>query len=224
MRNNLKISITPLAGLAGLGFNAGYAIVHHWSLQEFCWSIWLAALFFSWACVAVDSIRIILDFRHQKEVLELKISLLKNVSGGVFLVVMCPVVILAAWATFCIYNYLFTFYGCFLSVFAEMEPHSFFGRNGFINSDFFSPVMYLTTKFWPMIIGLLISDLDIFIKGTTWRLMLLPFRSGEIIKIHIMVIIMPFLCLLAWAISKNAYQPITITLLMGVFYLVQIRK
>jgi len=184
----------------------------------------LAALFFSWACIAVDAIRIILDFQHQKEILESKISQLRNISRFVFIIVLCLVVILAAWIIFRIYVILFAFYGLFLSVWAEMEPYSFFDRNGFINSDFFSPVMYLTKKFWPMIIGLLISNLDIFVKESAWRLMFLPFRSSEIIRIHIMVIVMPFLCLLAWAISKNAYQPITITLLMGIFYLLPTRK
>ena len=186
--------------------------------------MWLAALFFSWACIAVDSIRIISTFRLQKKTLEFKIPPLKNVSSTAFLVLICLVVIAAAWIIFHLYSYLFGFYGLFLSLFAEMEPHSFFGRNGFINSDFFSPVMYLVTKFWPMIIGLLIADVNLFLKGTAWQLMFLPFRSGEIIRIHIMVLAMPFLCLLAWAISKNNYQPITIILLMGIFYLLPTQK
>ena len=212
-----------VAGLAGFGFNTACAFIQHWSLQEFCWSTWLAALFFSWSCVAAAAIRIIFDFRFQKEAFELKIPPLKNVSGSIFIIVLCLAVLLAAWVTFRIYSYLFAFYGVFLSVWAEMEPRSFFGRNGFINSDFFSPVTYLTKKFWPMIVGLLVSNQDIFIKEASWKLMFLPFRSGAIVRIHILVLVMPVLCLLAWAISKNAYQPITITLLMGVVYLFRMR-
>ncbi|MBL7070547.1 MAG: hypothetical protein ISS26_00030 [Candidatus Omnitrophica bacterium] len=224
MRNNSKIFTDLLAGLIGFGINAAYAITYHWSLQEFCWSTWLAALFLSWTCIAVDSARIILTFRVQKETLELKIPSLKKVSSAAFLVLICLVVLAVAWIIFHLYSYLFGFYGIFLSVFAEMEPHSFFGRNGFINSDFFSPVMYLLTRFWPMIMGLLIANLNLFLKGTAWRLMFLPFRSGVIIRIHFMVLVMPFLCLLAWAISKNDYQPITIILLMGIFYLLPTQK
>ena len=36
---------------------------------------------------------------------------------------------------FRIYNLIFAFYGIFFSVFAEMDPVSLFGANGFINSD-----------------------------------------------------------------------------------------
>ncbi|MFH1363960.1 MAG: hypothetical protein ABIH45_07130 [Candidatus Omnitrophota bacterium] len=218
MRRSSKIANISSANLAGFGFNTVYAIIYKWSLQEFCWSAWLAALFFSWSCVVVGLIRVILNVRLLKQELKSKFSFLRNISDPVFILLLCLVAMATAWIMYNLYCYLFGFYGLFLSVFAEMQPHSYFGRNGFINSDFFTPVMYLLVKFWPMIVGVLVSNLDIFSKVAPWRLMLLPFRSGEIVRIHVMIVIMPFLCLLAWAIFRQGYQPITIIILMGIFY------
>jgi len=70
-----------------------------------------------------------------------------------------------------------------------------------------------------MIVGTIISNSLLFQKNPAWQLMFLPFRSGEIVKIHVMVIIMPFLCLLARVLFKNSYQPLTITRLLAIFYL-----
>lgn len=52
----------------------------------------------------------------------------------------------AGWCAFAFLGYTFAFglYGLLLSFFAEMEPHELFGRNGFINSDFWTPV-HVTT-------------------------------------------------------------------------------
>ena len=222
MINNRKIFNLPSVGVFSFLFNTIYAVIYRWSLQEFCWSTWLAALFFSWACAVFGAISILLNTADYKNRIQSKISQLKKVPDEVFFVLLWVVVLFGAWIILYLYCYLFSFYGLFLSVFAEMEPHSFFGRNGFINSDFFSPVIYLALRLWPMILGVFISNLNVFVKGVSWRLMFLPFKAGEIVKIHLMIVVMPFLCLFAWMISKNAYQPITITLLMAVLYLVKV--
>ena len=121
---------------------------------------------------------------------------------------------------FRVYSFLFGFYGLFLSVFAEMEPLAFFGRNGFINSDFFSPVAYLLERYWPVAVGVLLANwADFFGRLTnTWRRMALPFQR-EILRLHVMILALPFVAMLSWALFKDAYQTITIVILMGILCL-----
>jgi len=70
-----------------------------------------------------------------------------------------------------------------------------------------------------MILGTLIANADDFVKNKTWMGILLPFRSNEILRIHILTLALPFVTLIAWALFKTAYQPITLVLLIGLFYL-----
>lgn len=210
------------AGFGGFGLNAFFALSEKWSLPEFCWSTWLAALCFSWSCVVVGFIRVVLDAKGQKCFFEVKVPFLRSFPGGLFLVLLSLAAGLAAWVVFYLYCYLFSFYGILLSFFAEMTPHVFFGRNGFINSDFFSPVMFLVPKFWTMILGLILSNFEIFVRISPWRLLFLPFATNEILKIHILCVLMPFICLFAWILFKSYYQPITIIGLLGIFYLLPI--
>jgi len=222
MANSRKLLFYSVLGIFAFSINTIYAISYRWSLQELCWSMWLAALFFSWTCTFLGAVSIVLNTDYYKNCIQSKIAQLKKVPDEAFFVLLWVAVLLVAWIISYIYCYLFSFYGIFLSVFAEMEPHSFFGRNGFVNSDFFSPVIYLLIRFWPMVLGVFISNLNVFVKGASWRLMFLPFKSGEIAKIHVMVVVMPFLCLFAWMISRDSYQPITISLLMAALYLVRV--
>lgn len=94
-----------------------------------------------------------------------------------------------------------------------------FGRNGFINSDFFTPVLYLLYKFWPMAAGALIMNWRTLLLNDPWKRLVLPFRE-ELLRIHVMTIVLPFFSMLAWALFQGAYQGVTIVLLMVVFYLV----
>jgi hypothetical protein len=116
------------------------------------------------------------------------------------------------------YGFAFGFYGLVLSFFAEMEPHSLFGRNGFINSDFNSAVGYLVVAFWPMAAGALIANWRALFRTEPWQRMLLPFRT-EVLRLHVLVLVMPLIALLTWALLGNRYQPAAVLLLMGLFYL-----
>jgi hypothetical protein len=69
-----------------------------------------------------------------------------------------------------------------------------------------------------MAAGALITNWKDFFLETPWKRIMLPFQA-EILRIHIMTLALPFLSLLAWAIFRGAYQPATIVLLMGIFYL-----
>jgi hypothetical protein len=197
------------------------AIVQKWSLQEFCWCVWLAGLFYSWACVITAVVQIMLTARANKDFYDQEVPLMKKVPLDIFAMAIIPVTLLVGFIALYIYSWLFSFYGLFLSVFAEMEPHSLFGRNGFINSDFFTPVTYLAQKVWPMILATLIANTDdLFNHKNPWQRIVFPVKNNEILRIHIMTLVMPFLAMITWALFKDVYQQLTIIILIGIFYLI----
>ncbi len=210
----MSAPFNPL-GYIALGLNCAFVVLDEWSLREFCWSTWLASLVYSWACAASASIRIVLGARQEKVALEARLPFLRELPFAAFFPAITLVSMVAGWLAFYLYSYLFSFYGLFLSVFAEMEPHALFGRNGFINSDFFTPVTYLLGSFWPMIVGTLLANAGDFVRGNPWQRFV---PAHEILRIHILAVAMPFLALIAWALFRDNYQEPTIVVLMAVFY------
>jgi hypothetical protein len=206
------------AGLIGFGLASSFSVVQKWSLQEFCWSTWLAGLVFSWTCVAIAAAQILLTAGTERSRYEKKFAFLRKVPPLAGHAAIFLTGALIGCAALILYTYLFGFYGLFLSVYAEMEPHSLFGRNGFINSDFFTPVVYLTRELWPMALGTLIASVPDLLRGDPWKRVLLPIQS-EVIRMHVMVVALPFLTLLAWALFGTNYQPVTIVLLIALFFL-----
>jgi hypothetical protein len=213
----LKTSFN-LYGVMGFGLSSAFAVVQEWSLPEFCWSIWLAGLVYTWSCILTASLQILLTDGSDKAAYDERLPFLRRVSPSAFLVIKIVVTGLVGLISFRIYCYLFGFYGLFLSVFSEMEPLSLFGRNGFINSDFFTPVKHLFFLFWPMALGVLIANWEDFLGKNPWKRVLLPFQT-EILRMHILTLSLPFLTLIAWALFGDSYQSITIVLLMGLLYL-----
>jgi hypothetical protein len=211
---------TPINGYGVIGFGLAsvFAVTEGWSLPEFCWSTWLAGLAYAWICIATASFHIILHARSDKVAYEKHIPFLSRCSGAPFVLGMSLISVFVGLLAFRLYGVVFGFYGMFLSVFSEMEPLSLFGRNGFINSDFFTPVMVLVDRFWPMALGVVIANWQDFVGGNPWRRVLLPFQK-EILRMHVMILALPFFTLAAWALFSDAYQSVTIVLLMGLFYL-----
>lgn len=213
----MKSSFIP--AIIAFGLMSYLAVVQQWSLQEFCWCVWLAGLFYSWACVVTAVFQIMLTSRERKDYYDAVLPFMKNVSPGLFVLGIIPVSLLSGFIALYAYSWLFSFYGLFLSVFAAMQPDNLFGPNGFINSDFFTPVIYLATGYWPMIVATLAANAGSLLRANPWERMVLPFKHNEILRIHLMVLLMPFLALLTWVLFKDAYQQLTIVLLMGLFYL-----
>jgi hypothetical protein len=211
-------SLRRPAGLIGFGLAAAFAVAENWSLPEFCWSTWLTGLAYSWACVLTAAGQILFTAGRQRADYDAALPFLRALGPAAFLAGIALATLLAGGIAFYIYTWLFGFYGLFLSVFAEMEPHALFGRNGFINSDFFTPVQYLAGKFWPMVLGTLIANVDGFLQERPWLRIAQPFRSNAILRIHILTIALPFVSLFAWALLGTAYQPVTIVLLLAVLY------
>ena len=171
----MRKAINPY-GPIGFGLTTIFAITQKWSIPEFCWSIWLAGLVYTWACIVTASLQIIFTSRSEKGALEKRLPFIKRFSPNVFIAGVTVIIISVGLLAFRIYTFLFGFYGLFLSVFAEMDPFSLFGRNGFINSDFYTPLMYLVERFWPMAVGIIISNWEDFFQKSPWKRVLLPLQ------------------------------------------------
>ncbi len=218
----MKSSFIP--AFIAFGLMSYLAVVQQWSLQEFCWCVWLAGLFYSWTCVMTAAIQMMLTARAQKDYYHANIPLMKKIPPALFALGMIPVALLIGFVGLYLYTWLFSFYGLFLSVFAEMPPVDLFGRNGFINSDFFTPVTYLTDQYWPMILATLAANADGLLRTTPWKRIIFPFKQNEILRIHVMTLLMPFLAMMTWEFFRDAYQQLTIILLIGIFYLLPKRR
>jgi hypothetical protein len=207
-----------LPGVAGLALAAPVAVAADWSLAEFCWSTWLAGLLFTWICVLSGGLQIALTAPKWRAHLEHHVPALGRLQrpATVALTVASAAVLTAV--AFYAYTFAFGFYGLLLSFFAEMEPHALFGRNGFINSDFWTPVGYLAVNFWAMSVGIVVAYGLGIMRTNPWKRMLLPFAT-EVVRVHVMVVVMPFLALIAWAALGESYQSTVIVLLMAVFYI-----
>lgn len=208
-----------LPTMAAFALTAYLAVHQRWSLQEFCWCVWLAGLFYSWACVIAAVFQIMLTSRAHKTFYDERIPFMKNISPEIFALGIIPMSLLVGFVALYVYTWLFSFYGLFLSVFAEMRPLNLFGRNGFINSDFFTPVAYLATIYWPVIVATLIANAGSLLGANPWERIVFPFKQNEILRIHIMIVLMPFLAMLTYALFKDAYPQLTLVLLIGIFYL-----
>lgn len=217
---NGKLNIFSLIGFV---ITAIFAVLQKWSLPEFSWSTWLAGLVYSWACVVTASLQILYKARTDKPAYEERLPFLRHLSPNQFLLGLSMLIVPVSLAAFRLYGFLFSFYGLFLSVFTEMEPLALFGRNGFINSDFYTPVVYLLYLFWPMALGVVIANWQAFFRKEPWKRIFLPFQQ-EILRIHLMVLALPFIALAAWALFGDAYQSITIVLLLAMFYMLPGQK
>ena len=212
----IRLHMNPYS-FAGFALSAVFAVWEKWSLPEFCWSTWLAGLIFAWACVLAATLHVILGARQARVAYAKRFPVLLHLSPLLFILVMTAIALLAGLLAFRIVTFALAFYGLFLSVFAGMEPQSMFGPNGFINSDFFTPVAYLLDRFWPVALGMLVANWEIFVRRRPWKQIMLPL-GREIIRLHLLVLALPFISMIAWVILGDRFQAATIFLLMGVLY------
>lgn len=203
--------------LAGFGISASSSFYMKWSLQEFCWITWMTGLVYTWACIVSAMFQIVLTARREKELYKDSLPFASWMPPGNFVVVISITAIAAGALSFIIYNFIFGFYGVFLSFFAEMYPYRFFGRDGFINSNFFTPVIWLIVVFWTMPVGTLIARKDDFLGPKPWRRLLFPLQK-EVIRMHILTIGMPIITLLTYVMFKRFYEEIVIIVLLAIFY------
>jgi hypothetical protein len=196
------------------------ALYYGWTMQELSWSFWVASLVTCWVLIVWVPVLVVLrclggstdclgppPVRGPSEAFH---RIFQWNRWAFF-----PILLLACYALFYIYTKLFVGYGLFLSFFAAMEPEIFFGPNGFINSDFFSPVQYLTQRYWPGIVGTLVAQISIILSKAPLELLTLPI-SGSLIRLHVVILTAPFLGMLAFALG--AYQGIMVPFVLFAFY------
>ncbi len=213
--------LEPL-NLAGLLLGIFFAFHENWTVREFCWSFWVGGLLFSWFLTALSCGRILLDTGAAAGELKQTLPFLGRLRTGALRASVVPLTLGAGYLVFNLYSWLFGFYGLFLSVFAEMEPHVWFGRNGFINSDFYSPVIYLAQRYWPIAAGLILAGAGQALAKPPWQTLLRPMH-GRVVATHLMVVLMPFISLLTWALFRDNWQPLTVSALLTLFYLTPTR-
>jgi hypothetical protein len=206
-----------LTALAGFALSAGYAIHGRWQLPELCWSFWVSGLGCCWVFVLVGGLRCMLQpvAGLPAAVRLWPVFATSPASAGRALIAVAGAAI--GVALFHAYTWLFGFYGLFLSVFTEMEPKEMFGRNGFINSDFYTPVVYLLERYWPMALGTVVAEILPALTLSPWRAQFLPF-SRQLVPIHVMVLGMPFAALFFWWVAGGHYQTPTVVLVLALFY------
>jgi hypothetical protein len=206
-----------LAAWAGFALSAGFALHDEWKLPELCWSFWLTGLFYCWAFVLVGGLRILLIPAETIPVRIRQWPALATVPVVAWRGAIALLAVGIALVMFHLYAWLFGFYGLFLSVFAEMEPQVLFGRNGFINSDFFTPVAHLLERYWPMVLGAIATDIHLAMTGSPWRVPFKPF-SLQLVLIHLMVLGVPFVSLIFWWLMGERYHAPAVVLVLALFY------
>lgn len=206
--------------LAAFALTAAAALYERWSLPEFCWSAWLAGLVYAWACVLSGAVGVLWRARRDRGAYEAFHPFFGRISEGAFFALVAAMAVPASALALYVYSYMYGFYGLFLSVFAEMKSDPMFVRNGFINSDFVTPVAHLLVRFWPLALATLVANGRELVTGKPWWRLLLPFLSNEVVRIHLFTAALPFFSLFAWAVFGRDFQPVTVVLLLGLFFLV----
>jgi len=188
-----------------------------WSLQEYCWILWMTGLVYTWTCIVTAMIQIVMTVRKDQKLYLSNLPFASWMDPGTFVILLSITAILAGGLAFIIYNFLFGFYGIFLSFFAEMYPYRFFGRDGFINTNFFTPAIWLIVVFWTMPVANLLARYRDFFGPKPWRRLVFPLQK-EIVRMHLLIIIMPVITMLCFIFFRNYYSEIVIIILTAVFY------
>lgn len=206
-----------LPNLAGFLLAAPVAVYQGWQLQEFCWSVWIAALVLTWVSVLSASIRMLGRAGPSRQSLLNHFPGVSQVPQTVFSLIFTVAVFGFATLACQLVAFIFGFYGLFLSFFAEMEPHVFFGRNGFINSDFYGPVLYLLESYWPLVVAVLIANANTVFSSCS-RGDALNQISAPVLRIHVFVVLQPFLAILFWLIFGENYHTPAVLALMALLH------
>ena len=200
------------------------AVFNEWKLNEFCWIVWVSGLLFSIMCSLAGFFHLLFDLKYQSYFLSKYVPFYLSSKKVLFLSLIVCVGFIASFAAALFYIHIFGFYGLFLSVFARMEPLSLFGENGFINSNIFVAVKYLVEKYFYIIIFSLIADFVFIFKVDLWSKIFLPFKSKEIVKIHIMTVLLPFISLFFFMLVKDKYNTPAIIVFLCIFYLTNFKS
>ncbi len=207
-RTNTNRAAIPTV-LSGLVLSIAFTLSRDVSLAEFAWTFWLVGLYSSLIAAGRFAVRTVL----YRDSLRKRIPPLSSLEPRALLWVSLAVAVLGGLALAYAFTYVFGFYGIMLSVWVQLQPEALFGRNGFINSDFWTPVLHLTRLYWPLVAGQIISESSaLFGRPQPGTESLAPER--QIVVLHVFVLALPFVAMLSYAVLGAQYETLSIVLLL----------
>jgi hypothetical protein len=199
--------------VAGFLVSLGFALHEDWSYQSLCWSLWVAGLVYCWAFGFVGALRTFLLVAQPLPPRWFPGTPSPWLWRCLVAAIGCGLGIAAFYG----YSYAYGFYGIFLSVFAEMTPPELFGRNGFINSDFYTPVVWLLERYWPMVLGTVVADLPAAFVGEPTQVAFKPLNR-QLVMMHVITIGLPFVLLLLWPLMGDRYTQGAVIVVLVLFH------
>lgn len=195
--------------LSGLLLSIAFTLSRDVSLAEFCWTFWLVGLYSSYISAGRFAVRTVLH----RDALRERIPPLSTLAPRTLLWVSLALALTGGLALGYAFTYAFGFYGIMLSVWVRLQPESLFGPNGFINSDFWTPVLHLTRLYWPLVAGQIISESSaLFSRPEPGSGSFAPER--QIVVLHVIVLALPFVAMLSYAALGTRYEAMSVVLLL----------
>lgn len=200
------------AVLGGFAVSAGFTLTSDLSLAGFCWSFWLVGLYSAYFAALRFALSL---FVHRATLLKERFVPNATVAPATLMLVAIAVTGIVGAALLYAASWVYGFYGLFLSVWVRMPPEELFGPNGFINSDFWTPVAYLTRAYWPLVAGQLVSEAAWLLStGSLWSV-----QGGaperRIVALHVMIMALPFAAMLSWMLLGGRYETLTLLILLA---------
>jgi len=195
--------------LSGLVLSIAFTLANDVSLAEFAWTFWLVGLYSSYISAGRFAVRTVLNRDSLRE----RIPPLSSLEPRTLLWVSVALALAGGLALAYVFTYVFGFYGIMLSVWVQLQPEALFGRNGFINSDFWTPVLHLTRLYWPLVAGQIISESSaLFGRPQPGTESFAPER--QIVVLHVFVLALPFVAMLSYALLGAQYETLSIVILL----------
>jgi hypothetical protein len=207
-------------GLAGLALSVVFTVSSDLTLAEFCWTFWLVGLYSAYVSAGRIAIRLV---RYREALLRERIPPLSAVSGRALLGTSLVAAALLGGGLLYAFSLAYGFYGIMLSVWVQLPPEELFGRNGFINSDFWTPVAHLTRLYWPLVVGQLLSEASTLFS-TVQQTGTSSSPERRIVTMHVFVLALPFVALLSYALLGAEYETLSIVILLVIKSLFDVRR
>jgi hypothetical protein len=210
-------AVALATSLAGLALSVVFAVSSDLTLAEFCWSVWLVGLYSAYVSAGRMALRLV---RYRDALLRERIPPLSAVSGRALLGVSLVAAALLGAGLLYAFSLAYGFYGVMLSVWVQLSPEDLFGRNGFINSDFWTPVAHLTRLYWPLVAGQLLGEASLLFSAVQQGA---GSPERRIVAMHVFVLALPFVALLSYALLGAEYETLGIVILLVIKSLFDVR-
>ena len=110
IKTDATVVVTTVAGFI---ISTAAAYYYEWNLQEYCWTVWVSSLYFSYAYLLSWIINLILSAKEIKEAAVGKYEFIREIPGSIFLVIITVASLSGGYLFFYAYTWIFGFYGIF---------------------------------------------------------------------------------------------------------------